>query len=347
MVQSLWWQYLYTQDKEYLHRVYPILREAARFIAAYVKRTNDSKYHFSPTVSSENWGFTVDQRLNQDSILDLALTQFLLKAVVDASLILAVDEGERARWSEICANLAPYPTATGSDGMIWVDVVNAPADHIYNLPVSLAPVFPGEQVGIGLNSQRWDIAKRTARMIGLEGGNDLVLQPLIRARLGVLDLEWFKKEVRYCSLPNGVANDRVRQSGGRYAQESDFDFMMHMGFWCENFSLPAVLNECMMQSYAGPIRVFPNTHHLGPARFENLRAVGAFLVSATYDGNKVTHFSLHSEKGKTAKFVSPWVGKKLRIIRSSNQSQVQVALNDDVAIFDTRADETYQILPLR
>ena len=161
----------------------------------------------------------------------------------------------------------------------------------------------------------------------------------------MLDLEWFKKEVRYCSLPNDVANDRVRQSGGRYAQALDFDYMMHMGFWCENFSLTAVLNECLMQSYAGPMRVFPNTHKLGPARFENLRAVCAFLVSATYDGNKVTHFSLYSEKGKTAKLVSPWAGKRLRVIRSSDHGAVQVALNDDVVTFDTRAGETYQIAP--
>ncbi len=263
MVQSLWWQYLYTQDKDFLHRVYPILREAARFIAAYVKRNDDKKYHFNPTVSSENWGFTVDQRLNQDSILDLALAQFLLKAVVDASLVLAVDEGERARWKEICENLTPYPVATGPYGEVWIDVVNAPVGHIYNLPVTLAPVFPGEQVGMGLNTQHWDIAKRTARTISLEGGNDLVFQPLIRARLAMLDLEWFKQEVQYCRLPNGVANDRVRQSGGRYAQSVDFDYMMRMGFWCENFSLPAVLNECMMQSYAGHIRIFPNTHKRG------------------------------------------------------------------------------------
>ena len=345
MVQSLWWQYLYTQDDDYLHRVYPILREAARFMAAYVKRDDDKKYHFSPTVSSENWGFTVDQRLNKDSILDLALTQFLFKAVVDASLILAVDEGERARWKEICENLAPYPTATGPQGEVWGDVVNAPVGHIYNIPITLAPVFPGEQVGIGFNSRYWEIAQRTARTIELEGGNDLVYQPLIRARLGMLDLEWFKNEVRYCSLPNDVANDRVRQSGGRYAQTLDFDYMMRMGFWCENFALPAVLNECMMQSYAGSIRIFPNTNNLGPARFDNLRAVGAFLVSATYDGAAVTHLSLYSEKGKTAKLVSPWAGKGLHVIRNSDHAQVQVALNDDVATFNTRAGETYQITP--
>ena len=50
----------------------------------------------------------------------------------------------------------------------------------------------------------------------LEGGNDLVYQPLIRARLGMLDLEWSKNEVRSCQLPNGIANDRVRQNDGRY-----------------------------------------------------------------------------------------------------------------------------------
>jgi len=161
----------------------------------------------------------------------------------------------------------------------------------------------------------------------------------------MLDLEWFKSEVRYCSLPNDVANDRVRQSGGRYAQALDFDYMMHMGFWCENFSLPAVLNECMMQSYAGPIRVFPNTRNLGPARFENLRAVGAFLVSATYDGDKVTQLSLYSQKGKTAKLVSPWAEKGLRVARGSDHRQMQAAIKDDVAIFATRADETYLITP--
>ena len=161
----------------------------------------------------------------------------------------------------------------------------------------------------------------------------------------MLDFEWFKQEVRYCRVPNGVANDRVRQSGGRYAQSLDFDYMMHMGFWCENFSLPAVLNECMMQSYTGSIRIFPNTHNLGPARFDKLRAVGAFLVSATYDGGKVTHFSLYSEKGKTAKLVSPWAEKELRVIRASDRQQVQVAFKGDLAICETQADETYLITP--
>jgi hypothetical protein len=144
-----------------------------------------------------------------------------------------------------------------------------------------------------------ELARRTVRNIRLEGGNDLVWQPLARARLGMLDLDWFRREVRYCLLPNGVANDRIRQVGGRYRDETDYDFMMRMGIWTENLALPAVLNECMLQSYNGVLRLFPNTQNLGPARFENLRAAGAFLVSAAWDGHRVTEASVYSEKGGT------------------------------------------------
>jgi hypothetical protein len=230
-VQSLWWHYLYTQDRDFLHRVYPLLRAAARFIAAYVKKSDDGKYHVIPTVSSENWGFTVDYRLNKDCILDLALIQFLLDAVVEGSSVLAADEEERAHWREIRENLASYPKAKGPYGDVWLDVVDAPAEQIYNVPVTLAPVFPAEQVGIGRGEDQLEIARRTARLVRLEGGNDLVYQPLIRARLGILDLEWFKSEVRYCSLPNALTSDRVRQAGGRYNDSTNFDFMMPMGVW--------------------------------------------------------------------------------------------------------------------
>jgi alpha-L-fucosidase 2 len=344
-VQSLWWHYLYTQDEEELKRGYPLLRSAARFLAAYVQKGVDGRYHVIPSVSSENWGFTVDFRLNKDCILDLALTQFLLDAVVSGSTILDVDQNERSHWSEIRRNLAPYPKVSASYGEVWLDVKDAPADWVYNIPITLAPVFPGEQVGLG-TEESLQIARRTARTIRLEGGNDLVYQPLIRARLGVLDLDWFVREVRYCSLPNGVANDRIRQSGGRYAQSADFDFMMPMGVWCENFALPVVVNECMLQSYSGTIRLFPNTINLGPAQFHNLRAVGAFLISAAYDGRSVTDLSLLSEKGKEARILTPWNGKALRVTRLRDHQQQIVQPDAGVCRFSTEAGETYQMSPV-
>jgi len=344
-VQSLWWQFLYTQDIDYLRRVYPTMRAAARFLAAYVKKEADGRYHISPSVSSENWGFTVDHRFNNDCILDLALTRFLLNAMVEASTLLAIDTDERARWSEIRDSLAPYPTAKGPYGEVWLDISNAPVEHVYNVPITLAPVFPGEQVGLGEGEEHLEIARRTARTIRLEGGNDLVSQALIRARLGMLDLKWFKTQVAYGMLPDGVSNDRVRQTGGRYGMSTDFDYMMRMGLWCENFAVPVVLNECMLQSYTGVIRLFPNVGNLGPARFEKLRTAGAFLVSAHHDGTSLARLSILSEKGKTLRLAPPWHGKMIRVIRVRDGKEVAHGLEKSLIVAETEPGETYSIVP--
>ncbi len=345
VVQSLWWHYLYTRDETILKRVYPLLRAAARFLAAYVKKGNDGKYHIIPTVSPENWGFTVDDRLNKDCIMDLALTAFVLDAVDQASRLVGEDETERARWAEIRTNLAPYPRTTGPLGEVWADVVDAPPEHVYNVPVTLAPVFPGEQVGLGRAEEHLEIARRSARTVRLEGGNDLVYQPLIRARLGILDLQWFKGQVRYCLLPNGVANDRVRQIGGRYSDSTDFDFMMRMGVWTENLSLPAVLNECLLQSYTGTIRLFPNTENLGRARFRRLRAAGAFLVSAAYDGRAISDVELLSEKGATARLLDPWGSRMVRVTQAKDHHPLAVELKENIVAFPTAPGERYHIEP--
>jgi hypothetical protein len=344
-VQSLWWHYLYTRDNAVLKRVYPPLCAAARFIAAYVRLGDDGRYHFRPTVSPENWGCTVDYRLNQDCIMDLALTQFLLKAVIEASEKLGVDAEERRKWRDVYDRLAPYPAADSPHGEVWLDVLNAPLGWIYNIPVTLAPVFPGEQVGLGLREEQLALARRTAAAVRLEGGNDIVYQPLIRARLGMLDLDWFKKQMRYCRMPNGIVQDRVRQVGGRYKDSTNFDFMMRMGVWTENLSLPCVLNECLLQSYSGTLRVFPNTIRLGPARFQNLRAAGAFLVSAGWDGNTISPIEIFSEKGQTLRLARPWGERQVSALRLPDSQAVQLRTAGEVLEFDTNTNTRYRVMP--
>jgi alpha-L-fucosidase 2 len=95
-----------------------------------------------------------------------------------------------------------------------------------------------------------------------------------------------------------------------------FDFMLRMGIWTENFALPAVIAECMMQSYplstsphvCGPIRLFPNWPADKPAEFCTLRATGAFLVSARIEEGVVVWVEITSEKGKDLRLINPWPG---------------------------------------
>jgi hypothetical protein len=138
-----------------------------------------------------------------------------------------------------------------------------------------------------------------------EGGNDLVFINLQAARIGMLDLERFKRQVNYSMLPNGTTSDRVMQVHGRYNDTTPYGYMDKMGVWFENFALPVVVNECMMQSYDGTIRLFPNWPLDKDAEFHNLRAAGAFLVNATLKNGKVNEIKVTSEVGGVLKMILP------------------------------------------
>jgi hypothetical protein len=122
----------------------------------------------------------------------------------------------------------------------------------------------------------------------------------------MLDLGKFKRQINYCLLPNGTASDRAMQVHGRYGDQGDYGFMDKMGVWFENFALPVVIDECLMQSYNGTIRLFPNWPADKDAEFHNLRAAGAFLVSASLENGKVTRIEITSEAGARLKIFLPW-----------------------------------------
>ncbi len=140
---------------------------------------------------------------------------------------------------------------------------------VYNVPANLAAVFPGEDIGLHSAPEELNLARNTYYNQQNEGGNDLVFCNLQAARLRVLDLGKFKRQINYCLLPNGTASDRILQVHGRYSDLTDYGYMDRMGIWFENFALPAVINECLMQSYQGIIRLFPNWPMDKDAEFRN------------------------------------------------------------------------------
>ena len=134
----------------------------------------------------------------------------------------------------------------------------------------------------------------------------MVFINLQAARISMLDIERFKRQVNYCLLPNGTATLMAMQVHGRYNDLTPYGFMNKMGIWLENFSLPVVVNECLMQSYDGTIRLFPNWPLEKDAEFHDLRAAGAFLVSASLKSGKVEKIEIVSEAGSPLKIILPW-----------------------------------------
>ncbi|CAA9280556.1 MAG: GH95, partial [uncultured Chloroflexia bacterium] len=239
-VQSLWWHYLYTMDRTFLaERAFGPMREAVIFMVDYMRRPvahgerwNDDRYHIFPTVVPELYGLTPGLTKNYDCLVDLTLTKFLFQAFLDASAAHGREEAEAELCNdvvEILEHFPPYATAQSPIGEVFVTVPGERGDTVYNVPAAAMTVFPGEEDGLHSDEERLARARNTYRNQRIEGGNELVIVNLQGARLGILDLERFKRDVAYCLLPNGTCTDMVQQVHGRYADSTNYDFMGAMG----------------------------------------------------------------------------------------------------------------------
>jgi alpha-L-fucosidase 2 len=268
-------------------------------------------------------GIRADPAFCADCIVDLTLTRFVFKAYLEACRVLGREGDEAALMGEVREILDHFPeyaTAQSHRGKVFVSVSGESPEQVYNTPNPLTPVFPGEDIGLHSPKEVLEIAMNTWRHQQNEGGNELVFQNLQGARLGVLDLERFKRQVNYCLMPNGTCADMVLQSGGRYGDDTDYAFMAPMGIWFENFSLPVVVNECLLQSYTGRLRFFANWPKNRDAMFQDLRAVGAFLVSAECAGGRVQWIRVKAEADGPLRVINPW------------PAQVEVARNGSTMV---------------
>ncbi len=351
-VQSLWWHYAYTGDEVFLReRALDPLRAAVRFLADYLRRPQasgpawgDDRVHLFPSVVPELYGLTPGLRLNRDCLIDLTLTRFVFGAYLRTCAILQIEAGEGElpeTVRRLLERLPPYATAESRHGPVFVAVPGEDPDVVHNVPVPLMTVFPGEEHGLGSEPGTFAVAANTYRNLQVEGGNDLVFLNLQAARLGLLDLERFKRQVAYCLLPNGTCTDMVLQVHGRYRDELPFDFMAAMGIWFENFALPVVVNECLLQSHDGTLRLFPNWPSDRRAEFRTLRAVGAFLVSASLANGTVEWVEIGSEAGATLRLRNPW-SCPVRCVRAGTE----VRLIGEVLEVATTRGETVVFSPM-
>ena len=321
VVQSLWWHYLYTQDEEVLRRVVGPLEAATVFMLAYLERPaasgpdwRDDRLHVFPTVVPELYGLTPGLALNRDCLADLTLIRFLFHAYQEAVRALearatTTQLALASRCGAALGRLAPYPTDGAPGDEVFVSVAGEDPNVVYNVPVPGMTVFPGEDHGVWSDAETVARARRSVARQRLEGGNELVFAALQRARLDILDVDAFVRQVEYCALPNGTATDMVLQTRGRYTDTTPFDFMAGMGVFVENFALPAVVNEMLLQSVGGHLRLFPGLPEDMDAEFTTLRAVGAFLVSARATVGACEWFEVRAEKGGVLRVTSPWPGR--------------------------------------
>lgn len=355
MVQGLWWHYLYSGDTDFLKdRAFEPMKDAVMFLVDYMtrddahgERWNDDRYHIFPSVPPELYGLQPGFKFNYDTQIDLALAKFVFKGYLEAVKLLNKGKQEKVLCKQVemlLGRMPEYPVYESEKyGKIYVSVPGEGDQVVYNVPANLTNVFPGEDYGLASSDSIRQILKNTCEAHQNEGGNDIVFVHLQKARLGLLDLEKFKRQVHYATLPNQTVTDAVLQVGGRYSDATDYMYMGGMGIWFENFALPAVVNECLMQSYDGVIRLFPNWNLSSDVSFRTLRARGAFLVSAELKGGCTQKVEIKSERGGMCRMCNPWKGKKVAV---SSVTDKKVRYNGDMLEFPTVAGGEYVLRPL-
>jgi len=296
-----WWHWRYSQDKEFLRKfAYPIVRECALFYEDYLQEDEDGRLCAFPTIHMEMMAGYLDG-FGKNSIWDLPIVIRTFQMAIEGSCELGVDEKDRQRWKEILHRIAPLPA---NEEGVWMEFADKRGLlHIWDW-ARFMPVFPMELVGEDsgpkeLRSQARKSIEEYYRFRGEKakevGGFSGAFFAAGLARMG--DGE------RALEMAEYVA-DGLNSSGLVYKRDA---------FYLQVDTPPGLdifLNEMLLQSCDGIIRLFPATPPSEEdVRFHSLRAQGGFLVSAERRKNLTMYVVIKSLYGNRLRMRNPFVGE--------------------------------------
>lgn len=328
-VQPLWWHYKYEPNPEFLRNVaYLAVRDVADFQADFVAHCerDGERVVLAPSVSPEHWGWTEHFERNRNCAFDIAMFRYIFNAAVEGATTLGIDHDKISEWREAATLLPDYPVWS-DDPNIVVDVQDAPPIE-YNIPVPTTPVFPCDVVTFASPEAERALFTNTLEHLRHNGNNAPIMLALTRARLGTPDArDWLRSELSWRERRNGTLSFNRLDPRFRF---NDY------GHYTEMFGAALPVMELLLQSVGDVTRVFPAWPAHLPASFENLRAQGGFLVSASRTDEKITALQVTSTAGGPLRIALPWENPQ---VQRPGADWVSVELVDGIAKLETTPGE--------
>ena len=338
-----------TYDEAYAKEVYPYIIACADFWEDYLVMEN-GRYvikmdHFNEVMPNKrNKGVWRNRLGDFNSTLSLGLVKMLFKGVTDMSIFLQTDEERREKWNEILTRLSDYPVGKNTEGRMSLKSMERGPQNSEVRPSGLNRVsihgliLPGGVAGPVTDSvfnailledvNHWTDRQRNPDDWGNTSNNGIETCYPGAVRVGYDAeklLQHLKRRISFSVHPNLW----ITQGGGGIETLA---------------AVPLTINEMLMQSYEGVIRIFPNWIMTQDASFKDLRAYGAFLVSSSLKNGTVEMVEIKSEKGRTCVIDNPWKGKEVRIVRNGKDEEV---IGGSRFTIDTKEGETVKVLPAR
>lgn len=308
--QHFYLHWKYSADKTFLkERAYPFVKDVATYLEQHSvvdeNGTRTLEYSSSPEIydnSLKAWFHTITN-------YDLALMTFAFRSAAEEAQALGLDE-EAAHWTELAGQLPDFDTdADGSLTFAKDFPYNVSHRHFSHAmaihPLGLIDWSDGEKAQ---NIIRATLKKLKDYGPGYWVGYSYSWYANMQARAfnGDEAAEALRIFAECFCLKNTFhANGDQTRTGKSYFTYRPFTLE-------GNFAFAAGVQEMLLQSHTGVIRVFPAI----PATWKNvsfntLRAMGGFLVSATMKEGTVVKLQVYSEKGEPLRIISPVTGEEI------------------------------------
>ena len=289
----------HTYDETYAREVYPFVLEVANFWEDYLRFEN-GRYVIRGDSVHEGSGE------NMNPVLSLGLVRMVLVLALDMGAALGVDAGRHEKWRHILDHLSAYPMFEKDGRTVFRLSEEGYAWHGDNT-LAIQHVYPAGQLGLDSDPALLAVARQTMDVMGrwrdFNGTNSLYPAAVRVGYDPAALLRELHDMIVAIGLPNGFTRDNPHG--------------------IENCStVPNTVNEMLLQGHEGVLRFFPGWPAGRDARFVNLRARGAFLVSAERKGGVVGCVRIRSEKGRPCVIQNPWPGRSVRLIRAGVPEEV-------------------------
>ncbi len=309
LLQNLWEHYLFTEDKNYLRKIYPAMKGSAQFFLDTL--VEEPTHHWlvtCPSLSPENRNPAANKTsITAGPTMDLEILRDLFDNCIRAADILGTDKDFAAQLIATRGRLAPLQIGSSGQLQEWLQDIDLQSHDLHHRHVShLYGLFPSAQIDVNGTP---DLAAAVKKSLEIRGDQATGWATAWRINL-------------WARLHDGDHAYSILQFLLSPARTFPDMFDAHPPFQIDgNFGGASGIAEMLLQSQSGEIQILPalpKAWATGSVR--GLRARGGFEIDIVWKDGQLMNTTIHSlngnsirlRYGQTTKFVETKKGQTLQ-----------------------------------